>query len=72
MKPEDSYWKDYFDFRVAYYLLATMTVAANAGNKNIYQRNRNELLFLTPAYNKNQHFWRILKEDYGLMKAWFI
>ena len=72
MKPEDSYWKDYFDFRVAYYHLATMAVAANAGDKDAYGRNRDELLSLIPAYNKNQHFWRILKEDFGWMKAWFI
>lgn len=66
---KDSYWKDYFDYRVAYYLLMTMVVAANSGNKGVYEQNRRELLNMKPEYNKNQHYWRILKENFGALKA---
>ena len=35
MRPvvKDTYWKDYFDYRVAYYLLMTMLVASNSGDR---------------------------------------
>lgn len=71
MKPviKDPYWKDYFDYRIIYYLLMTMIVAANAGNKSEYVKNREELFNITPKYNKNQHYWRILKDNYGYLKA---
>ena len=64
-----AYWKDYFDYRVIYYLLMTMVVAANAGDKKAYELNRRELLSMKPKYNKNQHYWEILKENYGTLKA---
>ena len=65
----DAYWKDYFDYRIAYYLLMTMVVAANSGDRDAYEQNRKELFAMTPKYNKNQHYWRILKENYGSIKA---
>jgi len=64
-----SYWKDYFDYRVIYYLLMTMIVAANSGDKEAYEQNRKELITMKPKYNQNQHYWRILKENYGILKA---
>ena len=66
---QDDYWKDYFDYRVSYYLLMTMVVAANSSNKEAYEKNREELLAMNPKYNRNQHFWKILKENYGPLKA---
>lgn len=66
---QDSYWKDYFDYRVAYYLLMTMVVAANSGDRDAYKQNRRELFDMEPSYSKNQHYWRILKENYGALKA---
>ena len=69
IQPKEAYWRDYFDFRVIYYLLMTMVVAANSGNKDAYDHNRNELLAMTPTYNTNQHYWNILKENYGHLKA---
>ena len=71
MKPvvQDKYWCDYFDYRVAYYLLMTMVVAANSGDNEAYEQNRRELLEMKPKYNKNQHYWKILKENYGSLKA---
>ena len=71
MRPitKDAYWQDYFEYRIAYYLLMTMVVAANAGDKDAYKLNRKELLSLKPIYNRNQHYWKILKENYGFLKA---
>ena len=71
MRPvvKDTYWKDYFDYRVAYYLLMTMLVAANAGNREAYEQNREELLTIKPSYNKNQHYWRTLVRNYGWLRA---
>jgi len=71
MKPivNDTYWSDYFDYRVIYYLLMTMVVAANSGDKKAYIYNRNELKAMRPKYLTNQHYWRILKENFGTIKA---
>lgn len=68
----DSYWKDYFDYRVAYYLLMTMVVAANSGDKTAYKQNRNELIMMRPKYSHNRHYWSILNENYGSFKAFII
>lgn len=68
----DSYWKDYFDNRISYYILMTMVVAANAGNKEKYEKHRYELRSITPKYSHNQHWWKILRNNYGLLKAFAI
>ncbi len=68
----DDYWKDYFDYRVAFYLLATMIVAANSSNRDAYEQNRRELFAIQPKYYKNQHYLRILKENYGTLRAFVI
>ena len=66
---QDQYWQDYFDYRVAYYLLTTMIVAANSGNKDAYIDSRKELFSMKPKYYKNQHFKSILNKNYGMLKA---
>lgn len=71
MKPivKDDYWKDYFDYRIIYYRLMTMIVAANSGDRESYNFNRKELKSMRPKFTQNQHYWRILKDNYGLVKA---
>ena len=71
MKPlvKDEYWNDYFEYRIIYYLLMTMVVAANSEDKESYRNNRKALLEKKPKFSKNQHFWRILKENFGVLKA---
>ena len=66
---ENTYWTDYFDYRIIYYLLMTMIVAANAGDKIAYNQNRRDLLSKEPKYYKNQHYWKILIKNYGVLKA---
>ena len=34
---QEAYWKDYFAYRVIYYTLMTMLVAANAGDRYCYR-----------------------------------
>ena len=63
----NSYWREYFDYRVMYYLLITMIVAGNAGDKKAYQQNRKEFLTMRPGIN--QHYWKILRENYGFIKS---
>ncbi len=65
----DNYWRDYFDYRVIYYLLMTMVVAAYSGDKDAYVANRKELMAFSPKYNHNQHYHRILKENFGNAKS---
>ena len=66
---QETYWKDYFVYRVIYYTLMTMLVAANAGDRESYERYRQELLSMEPVYSKNRHYWKILRENYGFLKA---
>lgn len=66
---KDNYWRDYFDYRIIYYLLVTMVVAANSDDKESYLDNRRELFDLKPKYKNNSHFWSILKENYGTLKS---
>lgn len=68
----DSYWKDYFAFRVIYYQLMTLIVAANAGNKDDFYRIRKALRAERPQYWKNQHYWPVLTGIYGRIKAFLI
>ena len=68
----DSYWKDYFDYRVIYYMLMTMIVAANSNNKEAYKVLQNQINAIHPRYSKNQHFWRVLKDNYGRIKMFAI
>lgn len=65
----DRYWQTYFDYRVVYYLLMTMIVAVNSGKKKAYKENKKELFSIKPVYFTNQHFWGIMKKNYGWLKA---
>lgn len=64
----DKYWNDYFEYRIIYYYLMTMIVAANSDNKKAYLKVKEELNDLYPKYYNNQHFKSILKKNFGLLK----
>lgn len=72
MKPviNNTYWADYFDYRIIYYLLMTMIVSANSNNKDIYESSKKEFLGMSPR--NNQHFWSLIKEDFGIEKGFAI
>ena len=63
------YWREYFDYRVIYYRLMTMIVAANAGDSKVYNRVRNDLKSEKPSYLRNIHFRRLMNENYGCLKS---
>ena len=65
----DDYLRDYFDYRVIYYTLITMLVAANAGDRPSYERCRRQLTAEMPTYAKNAHFSGILNANFGPAKA---
>ena len=66
---KDKYWKDYFIFRVVYYYMMAMIVAANAGNRREYENLRQQLKEKCPKYGRNQHFWPVMNDIYGWLKA---
>ena len=61
----DKYWQDYFDYRIIYYTLMTMVVAANADDKNIYMDCKNALR-KSPL---NQHVKPIMDYNFGTLKS---
>ena len=67
----DDYWKDYLNYRIIYYYLMTMLVAANAGEKNKYEELKRELLDLDD-FKRNRFLDHILKKNFGRLKAFAI
>ena len=69
---DDAYWRDYFEYRIIYYRLLTVLVAANAGDRAAYRESRAALLAMRPRYWKNAFFHPILRENFGALKAFVI
>lgn len=72
MKDEDACWQTYFDYRIIYYYLMTMLVAANAGDKSKYQVLKKKLMQNYPEFKKNRHLRHILLVNFGSMKSFAI
>ena len=66
---DSKYWRDYFDYRVIYYMLMTMLVAANAGDKKQYNKLRNALPY---HYYQNIHYKEIFNANFSILKSLFI
>lgn len=62
---DSKYWRDYFDYRIIYYTLMTMLVAANAGDKKAYLKCQNILRKSSP----NQHLKPIMDYNFGGFKS---
>lgn len=58
------YWKEYFEFRILYYKLLTLIIAANAGDKKTFC----ELRHVKNAFRYNKYFRNIMIENYGFLK----
>ena len=69
---KSDYWKQYFDYRISYYRLMTVIVASNAGDRECYNRTRHDLWKERPSFRKNMHFWPVLRENFGPLKAFVI
>ena len=65
----NKYWTEYFDYRVDYYRLMTMIVAANAGDSMTYNRVKKDLLSEKNSYTKNRHYRRVLNDNFGFVKS---
>ena len=65
----DQYWKDYFSYRIDYYLMQTLVVAANANDKVSFNRVKEEIKARGNTYTRNQHFWPIMFRNYGRIKS---
>lgn len=61
---KNPYWKEYFNFRVLYYELLTLIIAANAEDKTVFLKLRKQ----RKLFNKNKHFRSIMIDDYGFIK----
>lgn len=72
MKGVDDYWNKYFEYRVIYYYLMALLVAANASDKRKYHEIRERLLKDFPNYRENPHISKILKHNFGKLKAFAI
>lgn len=69
---QSTYWKDYFDYRIIYYRLQTIVVAANAGDKFTYNKTKKELLQASHNYKQNQHYKNILYRNFGKLRTFVI
>lgn len=69
---KDEYWTEYFKYREIYYTLMSMLVAANACDKNMFLKIKNQLKIDFPKYYKNMHLRNILFENYGVLKGFVI
>ena len=61
----DKYWQDYFDYRIIYYTLMTMVVAANANDKNVYMKCQDALR----KSSSNRHIKPIMDYNFGPLKS---
>ena len=61
----DEYWKHYFDFRISYYKLIAMIVAANARDFSTYKTLKKE----SKKIRDNKHFSKIMQTNYGFIKS---
>ncbi|KAB1958005.1 glycosyltransferase [Limosilactobacillus fermentum] len=70
MKSDSDYWNQYFEYRIIYYTLMSMLVAANSGDKEEYKQLKAKLNAC--KYKKNIHLDNILKTNFGSIKAFAI
>lgn len=62
----------YFEYRIIYYTLVTLIVCANADSPTQYKQFKNELEYKYPEYHSNPHLWNVLKQNFGIPKAFAI
>lgn len=68
----DQYWEDYFGYRIDYYLMQTLVVAANANDKHSFVRIKKEIHGRGNGYTHNQHFWPVMTRNYGKLKSFIL
>lgn len=63
------YWDAYFEYRVIYYMLMTLIVSANKGDRCSYISIKRRLRNYNKRFWKNMHFSKIVNENFGRLKA---
>jgi len=64
-----NYWIEYFDYRIVYYTIITMIVAAFNDDKERFYFYKRRLMIRKPFYIKNQHFLHVMVRNNGYLKA---
>lgn len=67
---DSKYWREYFNYRIIYYLLVLMIVSGNANDKNIYYECKEKIKAIN--YKKNMHLKNILIYNFGYLKYFVI
>ena len=65
---DSKYWQDYFEYRIIYYTLMTMVVAANAGDRKAYEKCRLRM----KQFSYNQHLKPIMDYNFGNLKSFIL
>lgn len=65
---DSKYWQDYFEYRIIYYTLMTMVVAANAGDRKVYEKCRLRI----KQFSFNQHLKPIMDYNFGGLKSFIL
>lgn len=69
---KNSYWNAYFNYRIIYYSLLSLIIAANADNKQEFYRQREVLKEKFPHFRQNMHLKTILSTNFSRLKYFVI
>ena len=72
MNDMNEYWREYFEYRVIYYSLMSMLVAAFSKNKIKYNEIKESLFDFDNLFKQNKHIDHILNTNFGKLKAFVI
>lgn len=72
MQDMNEYWIKYFEYRVIYYSLMSMLVAAFSKNKIKYNEIKESLFDFDSHFKENKHIDHILNTNFGKLKAFVI
>lgn len=67
-----NYWDEYFEYRIIYYIIVAMIVAAWGNNMEAYTTLQTKLVTEHPRWKKNLHIDQILRTNFGPLKAFVI
>lgn len=67
---KSKYWNDYFEYRIIYYSILSMIVAANAGEKSAFYKIKNALYEKHNKYRHNRHIKHILTTNFSKLKCY--
>lgn len=72
MRGRGECWDQYFEYRIIYYILVTMIVAALGEDSKAYGEMKTKLISEYPDWKENMHIDSILHRNFGFLKAFAI